>query len=401
MIKCVYWGGPVSQDNAVNKGQMRGNFDVRIAGSNGYITTKLSTPAGFQDAVPYGKFAINAPYDAQGYNTFMGSKIFTQGTWNANLCSDYCNSQTAYNKATAPKDGTPYKVCNFFNTYILTVKKADGTVQPQGQYCSLYTEAWPIKYATNGGQWRGQDQYTPFCSAYLGYSIPVSTVTSVATTVPVVTSTSYSTTTVSPKNDKRALSIPADLSKYPATVVSSACSMQATKPSSTSTTTAFSTFTAAASTSVVSVVSTTTAAPAPTTTSFKLATSNGNLIGTETSDTDGTETNTADIIYAFQPATAGSVFTLNYQTGELTVAYGGSQYSLLEAWWENGIFPLAKFSNAPGSHAKSSCSLTSSQGLYCGGNYFSICPNDINLHYANYVPSSSCVKDVLVAVPLV
>lgn len=69
MIKCVYWGGPVSSDNAVNAGQPRGGFTVVIAGSNGYVTTQLATPAGYQAGTPYGTNAINAPYDHQGYNT--------------------------------------------------------------------------------------------------------------------------------------------------------------------------------------------------------------------------------------------------------------------------------------------------------------------------------------------
>lgn len=69
MVKCVYWGGPVSKENTVNVGQPRGNFHVAIAGSNGYVTNKLATPAGYTDGTPYGKNAINAPYDAQGYNT--------------------------------------------------------------------------------------------------------------------------------------------------------------------------------------------------------------------------------------------------------------------------------------------------------------------------------------------
>jgi hypothetical protein len=69
MIKCVYWGGPVTSDTAVNTGQMRGGFTVAIAGSNGYVTNQIKTPAGYQAGVPYGKFAVNAPYDAQGYNT--------------------------------------------------------------------------------------------------------------------------------------------------------------------------------------------------------------------------------------------------------------------------------------------------------------------------------------------
>jgi hypothetical protein len=65
----VYWGGPISQDSAVNTGQIRGGFTVAIAGSNGYVTTQIKTPDGYQAGIPYGKYAINAPYDAQGYNT--------------------------------------------------------------------------------------------------------------------------------------------------------------------------------------------------------------------------------------------------------------------------------------------------------------------------------------------
>ncbi|KAI5197148.1 hypothetical protein E4T38_08152 [Aureobasidium subglaciale] len=438
MIKCAYWGGPISAANANNFGQTRGSFSVLIAGSNGYVSTSVSTPAGFNDAVSYGDKAMNAPYDAQGYNTFMGSKIFTQSSFNTTLCSEYCNAQTAYNKATAPKDGTPYKVCNYFNTYMLFLNPGGSSAKQvaQGQYCSLYTEPWTNKYATNGGQMRGTDQYVvsysfgfskpnagldplvgdangatyqavadikwsklqPFCSAYLGYSIPVSTVTSVATTVPVVTSTSYSTTTVSPNKVRRALSIPADLSKYPATVISSACSMQASKPSSTSVTTAFSTVTAAASTTVISVVSTTTAAVDPTSTSFNLVNSSGSYIGTETTASDGTETSASDRIFAYSGATKGSVFTLNYQTGELSVAYGGSQWTLLSAVWQDNVFPLAKFST--GSGKKANCLFSDSQGLVCDGdNYFSACPNDNDVHFANYVPNGSkCTRNVLVAV---
>lgn len=246
MIKCVYWGGPVSQDNAVNTGQTRGSFSVVIAGSNGYVTNQIKTPAGYQAGVPYGKYAINAPYDAQGYNTFMGSKIFTS-TWDVASCSAYCDSQTAYNKATAPKDGTPYKVCNFFNTYVLTAYKADGTVVPQGQYCALYTEAWTSTYAVNGGQWRGQDQYLvnysfgysksnpgvsptagdatgakyqarqdmtyfpsqltstfmPYCSSLLGYTVPLTTVTPSTTVTPLTTTTTTVFSTTGAQNNKR------------------------------------------------------------------------------------------------------------------------------------------------------------------------------------------------------
>ncbi|KAH0367752.1 hypothetical protein KCU65_g4429, partial [Aureobasidium melanogenum] len=293
MIKCVYWGGQVTLDNAVNKGQMRGGFTVAIAGSNGYVTTQISTPDGYQNGVPFGKFAINAPYDAQGYNTYMGAKIFT-GTWDVTQCSKYCDAQTKYNIATAPKDGTPAKVCKFFNTYLLQAKLANGTIAPQGQYCSLYTEAWPIKYATNGGQWRGKDQYTvdysfgyaanpsssdidptvgdakgaayqavadikwsslqPFCSTLLGWTVPVTSVTALTTITPTVTSTVFSTTTLA---KRAAQTTPGGLSKYQASVLSSACSMVVTSPTITSTTiVATSTATAAAQTTTATSIST-------------------------------------------------------------------------------------------------------------------------------------------------
>jgi len=165
----------------------------------------------------------------------MGSKLFTS-IWDVSQCSQYCDAQTKYNLATAPKDGTPAKVCKFFNTYLLQAKLANGTIVPQGQYCSLYTESWPKTYATNSGQWRGQDQYTvdysfgfskiasasdidptvgdvngakyqavadikwsslqPFCSSYLGYTTPVSTFVATATLTPTSTSIYYTTTTV-------------------------------------------------------------------------------------------------------------------------------------------------------------------------------------------------------------
>jgi hypothetical protein len=234
-LKCVYWGGQTTDANTVNVGQPRADFKVAIAGSNGYVTTKIATPAGYNTGLYYGKNAINAPYDAQGYNTFMGSKIFT-GIWNVDQCAAYCKSQSDYNTATAPKDGTPAKVCKFFNTYLLTAKMANGDIKPQGQYCSLYTEAWPEKYATNGGQWRGKDQYTidysfgyaktdagidpilgdangakyqavadikwsslqPFCSTYLGLKPALATITTTATVIPISTSTAYATSTVLP-----------------------------------------------------------------------------------------------------------------------------------------------------------------------------------------------------------
>lgn len=134
--------------------QFRSSFQVVIAGSNGYTNNTLAVPSGYNQPSFYSGNAINAPYDAQGYNTFMGSTLFNDGPFNASLCAGYCDAQTTYNTNNPASDGSPAKICKFFNTYILTLKRSDGTTRVQGQYCSLYTEVWSSKYATNSGQLR-------------------------------------------------------------------------------------------------------------------------------------------------------------------------------------------------------------------------------------------------------
>lgn len=222
----------------------------------------------------------------------MGATIFTaNAAFDANLCATYCKSQTQYNAAHPAKDGSPPKVCNFFNTYILYKNSASS---PQGQYCSMYvhhsiqlycviltevcsyTEVWDQSYATNTGQYRGSDRYfvaysytyaltgnaapapsvgdkkgavyqaavdikystlQPFCSTLLGYSAPIATAVVYSTITPVVTNTFTQINTVTVSTAKRDVSksTPNVLTKYPATVLSSACSMLVTQGTSTST----------------------------------------------------------------------------------------------------------------------------------------------------------------------
>ncbi|KAG9577130.1 hypothetical protein KCU77_g23611, partial [Aureobasidium melanogenum] len=200
----------------------------------------------------------------------------------ASLCAAHCQAQNAYNTAHPPNNGAPVKLCNFFNTYILYLNK---TSNVQGQYCALYTEAWDSSYATNKGQYRGNDHYMieysytftntsnpgfnpkqgdtngavhqasidinyatlqPFCSSAFGYSAPVATVTPSTVVTPLVTSTVLSTITATAEVYKRAavtdasaaLSTPAVLKKYPVSVLSSACSMVVAQATTTSTFTA-------------------------------------------------------------------------------------------------------------------------------------------------------------------
>ena len=64
---------------------------VLVAGSSGYTNNSLVVPPGYGSAQYLGNVAINAPYDAQGYNTYMGAKIFNSGPFNATLCAQYCD----------------------------------------------------------------------------------------------------------------------------------------------------------------------------------------------------------------------------------------------------------------------------------------------------------------------
>ncbi|KAI5203700.1 hypothetical protein E4T39_04003 [Aureobasidium subglaciale] len=299
VIKCVFWGGPINKGNAVNTGETRSSFKVLIAGSNGYTNNTVVAPPGFDTPEYFGDAAINAPYDGQGYNTLAGSTIFTQGVFNAGVCADYCNAQTKYNAQHPAKDGSPPKVCHFFNTFILYLKQGNNKT-PQGQYCTIYTETWNSTFATNAGQYRGTDQYVveysygysltgspgvvpkvgdkpgaiyqaavdmkyyptsltsvfqPFCSSVLSYTAPLTTTTAVVTITP--TSLTTQTVVVNAKRAASTIPTPAVLSKYPATVVSSACSLIVTSPTVTSVIVQSTTTTGAPSISTVVVTSTT------------------------------------------------------------------------------------------------------------------------------------------------
>lgn len=143
VIKCTFWGGYVAAENAVNTGQWRNQFQIVIAGSNGYMSTAIPSIPGYT-GVSLGNNAINAPLDCNGANTYMGSKIFTTSIFDPSLCAAACESQNAYNTRHPPSTGKP-ALCKFFNTYLMAENGS-----PQGQYCAMYTEPWATSYATNG-----------------------------------------------------------------------------------------------------------------------------------------------------------------------------------------------------------------------------------------------------------
>jgi len=156
----------------------------------------------------------------------MGYQLFVEGAFNAKLCATACKETNKYALEHPPSTGKP-QMCRYFNTFILLKNGVS-----QGQYCSMYTQEWDASFATNDGQYRGDDHYTiqysfgftdegdngvpvcpndltylessgqEFCSSYIGYAEPTVTATTTAITTPPVqittitkTSTSYTTAT--------------------------------------------------------------------------------------------------------------------------------------------------------------------------------------------------------------
>jgi len=161
LIKCVFWGGPVTPQNAVNNGQWRGNdFHVVIAGSNGYTKndpTLGQVVPGYTLVGNLGNATVNAPtYDADGVYSYMGYKAYNDGAaFSIERCAAACSAQSAYNIAHPPQDGSTPTTCQYFATYYLM---KNGNVQ--SQVCSMYSESWGTQYAVNTGYFYGSDVYT-------------------------------------------------------------------------------------------------------------------------------------------------------------------------------------------------------------------------------------------------
>lgn len=151
VLKCVYYGGPVSERSATNDGQWRRDFRVVIAGSNGYVNKAISTPEGYQPAIPLGQVTMNVPNkDCAGNPTYLGVKIFQDGAFSSDKCAAACTATSDWNRAHPHvwQNGKP-RLCQMFVTYILY----NGTTAT-GQYCAMYDQSWPTTFATERGQWR-------------------------------------------------------------------------------------------------------------------------------------------------------------------------------------------------------------------------------------------------------
>ncbi|KAH0282035.1 hypothetical protein KCU62_g9954, partial [Aureobasidium sp. EXF-3399] len=275
----------------------------------------VSTSSGYTPNVQLNGAAINAPLNCNGADTFMGSKLFNKGPFDTDLCATACRQAFS----------TPAII---FMLTVLPALKLPTTLHtrhleatPRLANSTTLMGSWDLSYATNNGQWRGPDHYTidmsyissnttnsgdvscpsdvsylstagaAFCSAYIRYQPPVSTVVSVTTPATsvftsVVTSftitTTYgtevdissTTTTVTSKlNAKRdgtVLATPASISTWSPSRISKACSAVATGSTTTSTittaSTPYSTFVTTQPATTISTFSTTTTTTAIATT---------------------------------------------------------------------------------------------------------------------------------------
>lgn len=146
--KCTLWGSGVDAASTNNYGGWRDQFQVVIAGSNGYAKTNNTTPPsqpGWNEPTKCGG-AIDRP------SCFLGSDFYP-GPYDPSVCAAYANAQTVLNKKNAKSN--KYSPCNMFNAYMV---KKNG--KPLGTYCSLYTEDVDAgKYGTFKGAWSGKDFY--------------------------------------------------------------------------------------------------------------------------------------------------------------------------------------------------------------------------------------------------
>ncbi|KAG9191065.1 hypothetical protein G6011_09153 [Alternaria panax] len=143
LIKCDLWSGTILPDIAINHGQLREQFHVVMAGSNAYVKdingTMPSVPAGFAIEEYSKGAAIEAPLDCNGKDTYMGLEHWSDSRFETQRCIDVCK-----------KTHDAARQCRFVNTYMQRRNNV-----PTTQHCAMFSDYWPIEYATNIGQHRG------------------------------------------------------------------------------------------------------------------------------------------------------------------------------------------------------------------------------------------------------
>ncbi|RMD43044.1 hypothetical protein DV735_g2090, partial [Chaetothyriales sp. CBS 134920] len=150
VIKCVYWGATISSETATNTEQRHNEFEVAVAGSNGYVRLSIANLPGYT-----GTFVSNAAINAPtGCNSYIQYELWNDGRpFDPSRCAAACAAVTQFNADHLCSRAT----CRFFDTYILLKNGV-----PQGQVCAMYTRSWGSVYANNYGYYStdGSNHYT-------------------------------------------------------------------------------------------------------------------------------------------------------------------------------------------------------------------------------------------------
>ncbi|KAI5245761.1 hypothetical protein E4T43_02896 [Aureobasidium subglaciale] len=163
-IKCSFWGGPVTKENAVNAGQWRKDFQIVIAGSNGYVNNAIAPIANYKAASFYGNSIMVAPTaDCSSSNPTVAWQFYNDGApFSASRCAAACDAYSSDAKRNATLAGTTNPVlCNSFNTFILN--KGSKSL---GQMCNMYSQAFKSSRATAKSQLTALGEVVTFSSSY-------------------------------------------------------------------------------------------------------------------------------------------------------------------------------------------------------------------------------------------
>jgi hypothetical protein len=149
--KCSLWGSSISAASATNYGGWRDEFEVVIAGSNGYDKTNNTTPS-----TPSGGWGNPTKCSGGGIGSggsyWVGSQFYP-GPFDVSLCGLYAQAQTNKNKEVAQQKGEhSYVPCNMFNAYTVHLNGV-----AQGTYCQLFDAVLDESWAAFEGAWSGED----------------------------------------------------------------------------------------------------------------------------------------------------------------------------------------------------------------------------------------------------
>ncbi|KAH8887970.1 hypothetical protein GQ53DRAFT_826543 [Thozetella sp. PMI_491] len=140
LIKCAFYGQPVTAAQATNTYQFQGKFKVVWAGANAYAKV-VPTLDSWNGPVSFGNSSIDAPSRVG----FLRSQTFGANVpFDPSQCAASCKAQTLYNAQYGNNSGA---ACMFFNAFIAYKNGLNGVFT-----CNYYSVEYDTSVATYTGQ---------------------------------------------------------------------------------------------------------------------------------------------------------------------------------------------------------------------------------------------------------